>query len=132
MYLVFTRVSGELPQATQVFVVVLYDVFGAMCLCVVVAKSTSSEEFLFLFFVVAVFVSLFCRITTPDIDIVLFAFLYQLLATQSWSSQTSIFDGFISFVRVFLCKSYIVDKESGCSGFDSLIFGFDSDFDFWF
>ena len=79
-----------------------------------------------------VFVSLFCRITTPDIDIFLFAFLYQLLVTQSWSSQTSIFDGFISFVRVFLCKSYIVDKESGCSGFDSLIFGFDSDFDFWF
>ena len=104
----------------------LYDVFGAMCLCVVVAKSTSSEEFF------VVFVSLFCRITTPDIDIFLFAFLYQLLVTQSWSSQTSIFDGFISFVRVFLCKSYIVDKESGCSGFDSLIFGFDSDFDFWF
>ena len=86
----------------------------------------------FLLFFFAVFVSLFCRITTPDIDIFLFAFLYQLLATQSWSSQTSIFDGFISFVRVFLCKSYIVDKESGCSGFDSLIFGFDSDFDFWF
>ena len=41
--------------------------------------------------------------------------------TQSWSSQTSIFEGFISFVRVFLCKSYIVDKESGCSGFDSCV-----------
>ena len=53
--------------------------------------------------------------------VVLFAFLYQLLVTQSWSSQTSIFEGFISFVRVFLCKSYIVDKESGCSGFDSCV-----------
>ena len=69
----------------------------------------------------AVFVSLLCKMTTPQIFFVfvfclfgvLFAFLYQLLVTQSWSSQTSIFEGFISFVRVFLCKSYIVDKESG-------------------
>ena len=47
MYLVFTRMSGELPQLSC-----LYDVFGVP-LCIIVAESTSSEEFsvclLFLF-----------------------------------------------------------------------------------
>ena len=48
--------------------------------------------------------------TTSDIDhSFLFAFLYHLLVTQSTV------DGFISFVRVFLCKSYIVDKETTAS-----------------
>ena len=53
---------------------------------------------------------------TPDIDhSFLFAFLYQLLVTQSLGSQTSVFDGFINFVRIFLCKSYVVDKETTAS-----------------
>ena len=71
------------------------------------AESTSIEEFFVCLFV---FVSLLCKMTTPHIDQ---PFLYQLLVTPSWSSQTSMFNSFISFVRVFLCKSYIVDKESG-------------------
>ena len=58
----------------------LYDVIGVP-LCVDVAESASSEEFFCLF---AVFVSLLCKMTTPDIDyIFLFAFLYQLLVMQS-------------------------------------------------
>ena len=62
----------------------LYDVIGVP-LCVDVAESTSSEEFFVCLF--AVFVSLLCKMTTPDIDHIFcccfVCFLYQLLVTQS-------------------------------------------------
>ena len=75
------------------------------------AESTSIEEFSVCLFVV--FVSLLCKMTTPDIDHILFwfPFLYQLLVTQSWSSQTSIFDGFIRFVRVSFAKATLSIKK---------------------
>ena len=79
MYLVFTRMSGELPQATQVFVVVL---LWRLWSCVLMLQKVLRLGVFCLF---AVFVSLLCKLTTSDIDhSFLFAFLYHLLMTQSF------------------------------------------------
>ena len=53
----------------------LYDVIGVP-LCVDVAESTSSEEFFVCLFV---FVSLLCKMTTPDIDLLLLLLLFVCL-----------------------------------------------------
>ena len=58
----------------------LYDVFGAP-LCVDVAEIAPCKEFLFVC-LFAVFVSLLCKMTTPDIDLfllLLFICLFCLL-----------------------------------------------------
>ena len=64
------------------------------------------------------FVSLLSKLTDPDIDAnvsVLFSICFSLLLGRMsifGAVKASTFHGFISFVRVFLCKSYIVHKET--------------------
>ena len=68
MYLVFTRMSGELPQATQVFVIVLVWRLRRPLVCWCCRKYLEWRVFCLF----AVFVSLLCKMTTPDTDHILF------------------------------------------------------------